>query len=313
MSEKLQCLGSVRNFCNLPCLLQYCHFHFETSQHTSSNGTGTAPQAPHAPTQPHHSSKMNPVIADVVSLANGSATQPSVSADTAQTGALPTTNIDGKNHYHASTQTDAMRVPTPRRRQMKNKSVLCRPFTMDQETFCQLPTTSTESGALLDSSSQTDPPSAQASTSPKPQGETPPCNGVPARLTGRHFMGKRETDSECKVCSQRKRKRLEEEEQDSKKPKTAEDNDPEKKVEPEVEKEEVTPPNEKKEQREEEDSDMKPCEDKSETLRTLTSYYCKTCSGEPSLCPVPCFELYHTRLIYKTAPELETQPPDLLT
>ncbi|XP_047466994.1 zinc finger MYM-type protein 4-like isoform X2 [Mugil cephalus] len=146
MSEKLQCLGSVRNFCNLPCLLQYCHFHFETSQHTSSNGTGTAPQAPHAPTQPHHSSKMNPVIADVVSLANGSATQPSVSADTAQTGALPTTNIDGKNHYHASTQTDAMRVPTPRRRQMKNKSVLCRPFTMDQETFCQLPTTSTESG-----------------------------------------------------------------------------------------------------------------------------------------------------------------------
>ena len=39
-----------------------------------------------APTQPHHSSKMNPVIADVVSLANGSATQPSVSADTALTG-----------------------------------------------------------------------------------------------------------------------------------------------------------------------------------------------------------------------------------
>ncbi|CAF92256.1 unnamed protein product, partial [Tetraodon nigroviridis] len=25
MTEKLQCLGSVRNFCNLFCLLQYCH------------------------------------------------------------------------------------------------------------------------------------------------------------------------------------------------------------------------------------------------------------------------------------------------
>lgn len=37
-----------------------------------------------------------------------------------------------------------------------------------------------------------------------------------------------------------------------------------------------------------------------------TSYYCKSCSGEPSLCPVPCFEIYHTRLIYRTAPELET-------
>ncbi|XP_008300129.1 zinc finger MYM-type protein 4-like [Stegastes partitus] len=147
MSEKLQCLGSVRNFCNLPCLLQYCYLHFETNQHSSSNGTGTAPQTPYAPTQPHHSSKMNPVIADVVSLANGSATQPSGSADTALTGALPTSNVDGKHLDHASTQTDAMRVPASRRRQMKNKSVLCRPFTMDQEITCQMPTPSTESGA----------------------------------------------------------------------------------------------------------------------------------------------------------------------
>lgn len=45
MTEKLQCLGSVRNFCNLPCLQQYCHLHFETSQHSSSNGT--APQTPY--------------------------------------------------------------------------------------------------------------------------------------------------------------------------------------------------------------------------------------------------------------------------
>ncbi|XP_035466662.2 zinc finger MYM-type protein 4 isoform X3 [Scophthalmus maximus] len=147
MAEKLQCLGSVRNFCNLPCLLQYCSHHFDTSHNnnnSSSNGTGTAPQTPYAPTQPHHPSKMNPVIADVVSLASGSATQPSVSADTALTGALPT-SIYGKNHDHASTQTDAMRLPVSRRRQMKNKSVLCRPFTMDQEIMCQLPSSSTES------------------------------------------------------------------------------------------------------------------------------------------------------------------------
>lgn len=45
----------------------------------------------------------------------------------------------------ASTQTDAMRVPVSRRRQMKNKSVLCRPFTMDQESYCQLPGPSTGS------------------------------------------------------------------------------------------------------------------------------------------------------------------------
>ncbi|XP_028293471.1 zinc finger MYM-type protein 4-like isoform X2 [Gouania willdenowi] len=143
LMEKLQCLGSVRNFCDMPCLLQYCYFHFETIPR--NNSTGTAPQTPRAPTKSQHSSKMNPVIAEVVSLANGLANQPFGSADTALTGALPTSNTDGKNLDHASTQTDALRVPVPRRRQMKNKSVLCRPITMDQENMCQLP--STESGA----------------------------------------------------------------------------------------------------------------------------------------------------------------------
>ncbi|KAK2826358.1 hypothetical protein Q5P01_020572 [Channa striata] len=294
MTEKLQCLGSVRNFCNLTCLLHYCYLHFEMNQHTSSNGTGAAPQTPHVPAQPHHSSKMNPVIADVVSLANGSANQPSMSADTALTGALPTSNIDGKNLDHASTQTDAMRVPVSRRRQMKNKSVLCRPFTMDQEITCQLSAPSTESAALLDSPSQPDQPSAEASTSSavsaNPQGQTQPCNGVPARLTGRHFLGKRETDSDCKVCSQYKRKRVDkEDEEERKKQKTEE---PEKKTGEEMH-------NGEDEERNEEEQSV--------TSRSQTLFYCKTCSGEPSLCPVPCFELYHTRLIYKTAPELETQ------
>ncbi|KAG7510776.1 zinc finger MYM-type protein 4-like isoform X2 [Solea senegalensis] len=109
MTEKLQCLGSVRNFCNLPCLLQYCHYHFEPNQNTSCNGTEKAPQTPY--------------------------------------GTLPNSSTDIKNLDHASTQTDAMRVPVPRRRQMKNKSVLCRPFTVDQESMCELPAASTESEA----------------------------------------------------------------------------------------------------------------------------------------------------------------------
>ncbi|KAM3833892.1 LOW QUALITY PROTEIN: zinc finger MYM-type protein 4-like [Diretmus argenteus] len=147
LTEKLQCLGSVRNFCTLSCLLQYCHLHFENNQQISSNGAGTglSPPTPYAPIQPHHSSKMNPVIADVVSLASGSATQPHVTADTALTGALPTSNTHGKNLDNASTQTDTMRAPVSRRRQMKNKSVLCRPFTMDQESVCQLITPPSES------------------------------------------------------------------------------------------------------------------------------------------------------------------------
>lgn len=60
------------------------------------------------------------------------------------------------------------------------------------------------------------------------------------------------------------------------------------------------------ERKQEEHSERTDCEQKCETMTSLTAYYCRTCSGEPSLCPVPCFEFYHTRLIYKTVPP-ETQ------
>lgn len=83
---------------------------------------------------------------------------------------------------------------------------------------------------------------------------------------------------------------------ESKRQKMEENDELEEKVE-----EEVTSLREQR--KEEEQSEM------NETGKTKmqTFYYCKTCSGEPSLCPVPCFELYHTNLIYKTAPELEIQ------
>lgn len=100
---------------------------------------------------------------------------------------------------------------------------------------------------------------------------------------------------------------MEEEEQEKKKQKQKmeEDEEPERKTEEEAEEAKRVNAHDEKDggRREEEHSEMKDCG----TLRRRTSYYCKTCSGEPSLCPVPCFELYHTRLIYKTAPELETQ------
>uniref|UniRef100_A0A667ZTI6 TRASH domain-containing protein n=1 Tax=Myripristis murdjan TaxID=586833 RepID=A0A667ZTI6_9TELE len=280
MTEKLQCLGSVRNFCTLPCLLQYCSLHFETNQRSTSNGTGSAS----APLTPY--------------------------------GALPTSNAHDKNLDNASTQTDAMRVPASRRRQMKNKSVLCRPFTMDQEILCQMPT---ESAAQLASPAQPDEPSAEMCTSPapspEPQRDTQPCDGIPARLTGRHFLGKRETGNfDCKVCSKYKRKRVVEDEEEKKKKRgkaereVGEEEEQEKKTE-EEEMKAVNSDDEKDGEREQKENVVtgKDCEEDNETGKRQTSYYCKMCPGEPSLCPVPCFELYHTRLIYQLAPELETQ------
>lgn len=118
---------------------------------------------------------------------------------------------------------------------------------------------------------------------------------MPARLAGRHFLGKRETDSDCKVCCHRKRKTVVEEEHERKKQKMAEPG----RESGEGEANGLEP-------NEEKDGEKENCE-MSEKRGNQTSYYCKTCAGEPSLCPVPCFEVYHTRLIYRTAPELETK------
>jgi len=51
--------------------------------------------------------------------------------------------------FQASTQTDALRLPVARRCQVKNKAVLCRPFTLDKNTMCQLlhPPTTTSGSA----------------------------------------------------------------------------------------------------------------------------------------------------------------------
>lgn len=118
-------------------------------------------------------------------------------------------------------------------------------------------------------------------------------------MTGRHFLARRDGDSDCKVCSHHKRKRTKEaeDEKEKKRPNTDEVKEPETEKTDDVTR--VPSPAGKKEERQS-DSELT-CN------RVMTFFYCKTCSGEPSLCPVPCFELYHTRLIYKTVPKLEAQ------
>ncbi|KAJ7990941.1 hypothetical protein DPEC_G00292100 [Dallia pectoralis] len=145
MKEQLKCFGSMRHFCNLECVVQYCLHNL--SQHSrTSNGTASVPGR----SQPSFPlSKAAPVIADVVSLATCPAGQPpatAATAATALTGALPTSNSHGKSLGHASTQTDAMRI-SARRRIMKNKAIICKPLMLDQETCCQVQTQAPEKPA----------------------------------------------------------------------------------------------------------------------------------------------------------------------
>lgn len=161
------------------------------------------------------------------------------------------------------------------------------------------PALSISAPTQLDSASNPGRTSAGAPTAPatlpKLQGGNQHVSGVPARLAGRHFLGKRETDSDCKVCCHRKRKTVVEEERERKKPTMEE---PGRNL-GEEEANGLDPSEEK-------DGGKENCET-SKKRGNRTSYFCKTCAGEPSLCPVPCFEVYHTRLIYRAAPELETK------
>ncbi|CAL8285683.1 unnamed protein product [Lota lota] len=340
MEEKLQCTSSVRNFCSRACLVQYCYQHFEAGAQRSANhaGIGRVLPPPHAPSQAHHPSKMNPVVGDVVSLASDSAARPHASG--ALTGHLPTSNTHDKPIYHASTQTDAMRLPGARRCQVKNKSVLCRPFTLNQETMCQLPEPPAEtSGSALPFYSLVKNPLADTSTAAPEPAHTDP---LPVRLTGRHFLDMRLGGSvDCVVCAQRTRKRVKEEQEEGhtmKKRGRTEESEEEsgkvrvgetEKVDMGVEKlklkrhlkEEVCAETNIKEERRETShaaQEIRYCGERREPHEEVNvetgvgvagrrmAYFCKMCPGQPALCPAPCFELYHTRLLYWLTPELGT-------
>ncbi|KAJ8384951.1 hypothetical protein AAFF_G00196170 [Aldrovandia affinis] len=160
--ESLKWLGEIKHFCNLQCLLQFC------SQQNSYDPRGkpaaiakapqgTAPQAPvtisPAPTPaagsgvPAPSSLLSkeatPVIANVVSLASAPTAQPTACANTALQGAVPTTQA--KVIEHASTQTDALKLPPAQPvRVLKNKALLCKPMSQNKGTICKPHTQSME-------------------------------------------------------------------------------------------------------------------------------------------------------------------------
>uniref|UniRef100_A0A8C9RDB1 Zinc finger MYM-type protein 4-like n=1 Tax=Scleropages formosus TaxID=113540 RepID=A0A8C9RDB1_SCLFO len=136
--ESIQWLGDMKHFCNLQCLLQFC------SQQTSVPVALAVPPST-VPTMPCPSSlaskEATPVIANVVSLSSAPVGQPSVCANTALQGTIPTTQA--KVTGHASTQTDSLKLPPPTPRVLKNKALLCKPMNLNKGTICKPHTQST--------------------------------------------------------------------------------------------------------------------------------------------------------------------------
>ncbi|CAL8293636.1 unnamed protein product [Arctogadus glacialis] len=168
-------------------------------------------------------------------------------------------------------------------------------------------------------------PGADSSTAaPAPR---PIINHLPARLTDRHFLAKRLWGSVgCVVCGHRPRKRATEEEEEQeegpwgrKRGRTEESKEEsgtvrvaetEKGDEKGDEKEAETLEHERHREEEEEAVQAEREETKAAGLETgvgvagqgATDFYCRLCPGQPGLCAAPCFELYHTRLMYWVSP-----------
>ncbi|KAJ8273070.1 hypothetical protein GJAV_G00097050 [Gymnothorax javanicus] len=142
--ESLRWLGEMKHFCNLLCLLQFCSQQSPSSQRAKPAPVTIAPQttAKQAPATiapaPLHCvpvpSNPTPIIASVVT---------NKCANTALQGAVPV--VPAKVIEHASTQTDALKLPpAPPARMLKNKALLCKPMCQNKGTICKPNTQSTE-------------------------------------------------------------------------------------------------------------------------------------------------------------------------
>ncbi|KAL1776327.1 zinc finger protein MYM-type 4 [Sigmodon hispidus] len=136
LSESLKWRGEVKHFCNLLCILMFCHQHTvcESPLQNSAASISMVQAASAGP--PSLRKDSTPVIANVVSLASTPAAQPTANANSVLQGAVPT--VTAKIIGDASTQTDALKLPSSQPpRLLKNKALLCKPITQTKATSCK--------------------------------------------------------------------------------------------------------------------------------------------------------------------------------
>lgn len=127
LSERLPVPGHVRHFCDLKCLLHFCHW-------------GASPSDAGRPAE--GAAEPSPVILGVMSLAEAlQSSCPGAPAQSPHAEAPPTVSA-AKVCAHAAVQT----APA----ELKNRSVLCTPLVHNKGVWCRTP--------MMDSESQTDKP-----------------------------------------------------------------------------------------------------------------------------------------------------------
>ncbi|XP_071432620.1 zinc finger MYM-type protein 4-like isoform X3 [Pithys albifrons albifrons] len=143
LSESIRWQGDMKHFCSVLCIPLFCKQQ-SASDPPPSNNTANLSMAPASSSGPPSLRKdSTPVIANVVSLASTPAAQPTVNSNNVLQGAVPT--VTAKIIGDASTQTDALKLPSSKPpRLLKNKALLCKPFTQTKATSCKPHTQSKE-------------------------------------------------------------------------------------------------------------------------------------------------------------------------
>ncbi|XP_050012644.1 zinc finger MYM-type protein 6 [Alexandromys fortis] len=143
LSESLRWRGSIKYFCNLFCVLKFCH-HYSVNDPVHKkvivlpkSVSVIIPKAQNAVTTlPSPRIPTTPVITSVISLAKIPALQPTTNTNSVLTGAGPkeVAEIIGNGSTLAADET--LQCLQPRRLQ-KNKGILCRPGTQTKATSCR--------------------------------------------------------------------------------------------------------------------------------------------------------------------------------
>ncbi|XP_045879542.1 zinc finger MYM-type protein 6 isoform X1 [Meles meles] len=135
LSESIKWRGNIKHFCNLFCVLEFCHR--QIMNDPLSQNKVNIYKAPSASVELSSARKnTTPVITSVVSLAKIPPTQPTGNTNSVLKGTV--TKDAAKIIEDGIMQTDALKLLSSQSsRLLKNKAVLCKPVTQTKATSCK--------------------------------------------------------------------------------------------------------------------------------------------------------------------------------
>ncbi|XP_016073584.1 PREDICTED: zinc finger MYM-type protein 6 isoform X1 [Miniopterus natalensis] len=135
LSESIKWRGNIKHFCNLFCVLAFCHQQI-TNDPLSQRKVIIAKPPTASMELPSARTNTTPVITSVVSLAKVPPAQPTGNTNSVLKGAV--TKEAAKIIEDGSTPTDAMKLLSSQpSRLLKNKALLCKPVTQTKAISCK--------------------------------------------------------------------------------------------------------------------------------------------------------------------------------